>query len=242
MRIAMADDSIQDIEHLKAELTMGLAEFGYSNESMDTFANGDELVATFETGKYDLIFLDIYMGDVNGIDTATEIRRKDNDVRLIFCTSSNDYAAQSYRLSADYYLLKPYTSEDVRRMLSLIDLEKYEAQRMVEFPDKSSCRIHDILYTEYSNHKITIHLAGNNEHCVWISHTELEKILGTKGDFFTCTKGVMVNLEKIVSFEEDSVKLCTGELVPVSRARRPELRKAHSDFILRTLHKGRKPQ
>ncbi len=238
MRIAMADDSVSDIEHLKTELVKGLSEFGYTSELMDCFSNGNELVKVFEAGKYDLVFLDIYMGDVNGIDTATEIRRKDNDVRLIFCTSSNDYAAQSYQLSADYYLLKPYTSEDVRKMLRLIDLEKYERQRMVEFPDKSRCRLHDILYTEYSNHKITIHLTGGEEHCVWTSHTEMENILCSKGDFFTCTKGVMVNLEKLVSFEEDSVKLDTGDLVPVSRARRPELRKAHSDYVMRTLQKG----
>lgn len=239
MRIAMADDSPADIERLRSEVVKGLTEFGYTSEFIDCFNSGEELIAKFEPEKYDLVFLDIYMGSTNGIEAATEIRRKDRDVRLIFSTSSNDFAAQSYALSADYYLLKPYSSEDVQRMLRRINLDQYEAQRLVEFPDKSRCRLHDILYTEYSNHKITLHLVNDGEHCVWMSHTELEGILGSKGDFFTSTKGVMINLEKLVSIDEDCVKLSSGDLVPVSRARRPELRKAHAEYVMKTLHKGR---
>ena len=241
MRIAIADDSRDDIEHLKSELSKGLAEYGYSNEIFEVYDSGEALVGKFEAGRYDLVFLDIYMSGMNGIDAAKEIRRKDKDVRLIFSTSSNDFAAHSYQLSADYYILKPYTGEDVRRMLHLINLDKFEEERMVEFPDKSRCRLHDILYSEYSNHKITIHLEDGDELYVWMSHAELEQLLENKGDFFTCTKGIVINLEKVVSFTEDSVKLNNGSLVPVSRARRSELRKVHADYIMRKLHKGGRP-
>ena len=238
MRIAIADDNIQDTERLTEELTAALSEFGYENERIECFDSGEALLKKFEAGRYDIIFLDIFLGGINGIDTAKEIRRKDKDVRLVFQTTSNDFAAQSYQLNADYYLLKPCTSADVRNMLQRINLDRFEEQRMVEFPDKSRCRAHDIIYTEYSNHKITIHLEENKEHYVWMSHTDLEKILESKGDFFTCTKGILLNLEKIVSFTEDSVKVCNGDYVPVSRARRSDLRKAHADYVFRMLHKG----
>ena len=199
MRIAIADDNIQDTEKLTEELTAALSEFGYENERIECFESGEALLKKFEAGRYEIIFLDIFLGGINGIDTAKEIRRKDKDVRLVFQTTSNDFAAQSYQLNADYYLLKPCTSENVRNMLQRINLDRFEEQRMVEFPDK---------------------------------------ILESKGDFYTCTKGILLNLEKIVSFTDDSVKVCNGVYVPVSRARRSDLRKAHADYVFRMLHKG----
>ena len=71
-----------------------------------------------------------------------------------------------------------------------------------------------------------------------MSHKDMENILESKGDFFTSTKGILLNLEKIVSFTDDCVKVCNGDFVPVSLARRSELRKAHADYVIRMLHKG----
>ena len=71
------------------------------------------------------------MDGMNGIEAAAEVRKEDRSVRLVFVTTSNDFAAESYSLRADYYLLKPYVHEDILKALSIINLEDYERQRVL---------------------------------------------------------------------------------------------------------------
>ena len=131
MRAAIIDDRSYDRTTLYHELDSVLRERGYIVEAIDLFSGGEEFLADFRRGKYDLIFLDIYMEGINGIQTAAEIRRQDKSVRLIFVTTSNDFAAESYSLRADYYLLKPYVHEDIVKAMKLIDLASYEKQRII---------------------------------------------------------------------------------------------------------------
>ena len=98
MRAAIIDDRAEDRAILHRELDTILRERGYSVEGIDLFSGGEEFLAKFRGGRYDLVFLDIYMEGINGIQTAREIRRTDKNVRLIFVTTSNDFAAESYEL------------------------------------------------------------------------------------------------------------------------------------------------
>ena len=107
MRISIVDDRLEDRNALQRELDSALREKGYSVETIDLYSSGEEFLSGFKKGKYDLIFFDIYMEGINGIEAAAEVRKEDKSVRLIFVTTSNDFAAESYSLRADYYLLKP---------------------------------------------------------------------------------------------------------------------------------------
>lgn len=86
----------------------------------ESFSSGEALLEAFRPGKYDLIFLDIYMGGMKGVDAAAEIRKADRTVTLAFTTTSTEHTLESYRLKAAGYLEKPVKREDVREMLSLV--------------------------------------------------------------------------------------------------------------------------
>lgn len=67
-----------------------------------------ELLADIEAGvRFDVLFLDVLMPGINGINAAREIRRYDTAVQIIFVTSSSEFAVQSYVVGAYYYQLKP---------------------------------------------------------------------------------------------------------------------------------------
>ena len=63
------------------------------------------------------------MGGISGVDVAKEIRRTDSDVKLVFCSRSNEFAAESYQVNAQYYLVKPATPGSIMNMLRRLDLE-----------------------------------------------------------------------------------------------------------------------
>ena len=88
MRAAIIDDRAEDRAILHRELDTILRERGYSVEGIDLFSGGEEFLAKFRGGRYDLVFLDIYMEGINGIQTAREIRRKAmNSARTTTCSN-----------------------------------------------------------------------------------------------------------------------------------------------------------
>lgn len=69
---------------------------------------------------FDILFLDILMPGVNGIDTASEIRKLDNNIKIIFLTSSAEFAVQSYTVGAYFYQLKPIWKESFFRLMDSV--------------------------------------------------------------------------------------------------------------------------
>ena len=104
LKIAICEDE-PDQKNMLLKL---LDESNIENTSV-VFANGEDLLADFKQGKYDLILMDIYMeSELTGIDTIRLIRKKDKDIPVAFVTTSKDHALESYRQSAMNYIEKPY--------------------------------------------------------------------------------------------------------------------------------------
>ena len=98
MRIAIIDDDRQIYKHLQTcfgELLGSAAELTY-------FPSGEDFLRIWQPGAFELIILDIFMDGINGMDTAREIRKSDTDVRIVFSTTSNEFASESYEVGACY--------------------------------------------------------------------------------------------------------------------------------------------
>ena len=99
MRIAICDDDSLDLLYISK-----LLEKYHQKTSADftckMFLNATELLYSMETSFYDLLFLDIFMGGFNGIEAAREIRLFNPSVKIIFLTSSPEFALQSYGVKA----------------------------------------------------------------------------------------------------------------------------------------------
>jgi len=85
---------------------------------------------------------------------------------------------------------------------------------------------------------VTIHFRDGHEHSLWTSQNEMEQLLCSRENFATSTKGIIINLDQIAVIGENDVKMQNGALVPVSRARRTELKQAHAECIFRNLRKA----
>ena len=105
-RIAICDDEILFTRELSSLLTHWAKKNDFSL-TLYPYSNGDDLLTALRTIPVDLIFLDIIMPLLNGIDTAKEIRSMGLTVPVIFLTSSREFALDSYDVKAFHYLLKP---------------------------------------------------------------------------------------------------------------------------------------
>ena len=128
IKIAFCDDDISILEQINTLLNQYQVEknqeIGYA-----AFHSPLELMAEFEKGmRVDILLLDVIMPGENGIDVAKEIRQYDQNVKIIFLTSSSEFAVQSYTVGAFFYQLKPIWKESFFRLLDSVISECHAGQ------------------------------------------------------------------------------------------------------------------
>ena len=232
MKIAIIDDLPTDQNTLLAILPSCFQELGFSIIKLDIFSSGEALLETFQAGSYDILFMDIYMSGITGIETAQRIRELDTSVKIVFISTSNEFAAESYAVHADFYLLKPYSREQILKMLSSIHLSLYEQNRILVLEDGQKLLLHSIVYTSYHGHYETIYLQDGTSIRLRTSHTRFCEVLAPFSFFISCNKGMLVNLEKVEQLTPDCFILTNQDRIPISRRRYPEIQKAYADYLI----------
>ena len=236
-KIALVDDDAAQMAHLKTLFTKEMAFFGAGDCSVEEFHTGEEFLSVWKPDSFDLIVLDIYMGSLSGIDVARRIRQADEHVRLAFCSSSNEFAAESYEVNAQYYLQKPVTEAGIANMLRRLNLELIELTRTVRLPDGHPVILRKILYTNYANHVVTLYLKDDVPYRLRTSHAEIEALLMSHGYFFSPIKGMIVNFYEIVKLIDDTILISNGQTLPVTRRKIKEVKEAYTKFRFNKMRK-----
>lgn len=233
MKIALVDDQVDELERLHCILQQELSSAKYF-----TFSSGEEFLKTWNEGAYDLVCLDVFMEGILGIDVARKVRDTDMDVRIVFCTTSNEFASESYEVGANYYLHKPISVESVSRMLKMIRLDHYETNRFIRLADGQRVVLRNIIYTEYYNHSIIIHCKNNQDIQTRMSQTDWETLLSEYSYFYSSSKGIVVNFHEIAKQENGMFLMNDGSQVPISRRKTKDSLEAFAQFRFEQIRKG----
>ncbi|MCD8105144.1 MAG: LytTR family DNA-binding domain-containing protein [Lachnospiraceae bacterium] len=222
MRIAIADDFLNDREKLSQDICRWAADHQMTLSSPPAlFDSGEALLEGMKKTAFDVIFLDIYMGGMTGMEAARKIRAQDPGCRLIFITQTADFAVESYDVNSSWYLLKPYSYEKLSEALSRCcgDFSGQEESLTVpcEYGYQKKLYIHDIAWTEYGNRRVTIHKKNGENLTANMRQGDLAQVLLAFPCFCDCMKGVLVNLESVEQFQKDCLLLKGGQLLPISR-------------------------
>lgn len=230
MKIALVDDDCIQRKKIADMLAQILAKKGYLYDTIDNFSSGDDFLRSYKQGSYDVVILDIFMDGMTGIETAKKIRDTDQAIRLAFCTSSNEFASESYEVNAQYYLCKPVTLESLSRMLERLDPDNIEQTRTLTLPDGYAVILRKILYTDYHNHVVTFYLKNKEIHRVRFSQSEAERLLLPYSYFFSPIKGIILNFYETVKLAEDLFLMSDGKTIPVTRRKMKEAQNAYTRF------------
>ena len=230
MRIIIVDDREEEIQQLSSLLSRKINEIDDTNHQIRTFHSGEAFFESWKSGDADLIILDIFMGGMTGIDAARRIRQTDKEVRLVFCTTSNEFASESYEVGAHFYLRKPYAEEQVNTMLSRLNLKDLELRRTAVLPGGKKIILRRILYTEYSNHVLIIHAKQQADLRCYMTQAAAEELLCQYPYFLVCSKGIIVNLYEVESKMGDTFLLTDGTVLPISRRKAKEVQDTYAAF------------
>lgn len=233
MRIAIVDDIAAERESLHGRVNIQLARLALHADIFE-YKSGRDFLAAAKEERFELAFLDIYMENENGMDTAKELRLFDTGCLLVFTTSSRDHALDGFRVRAMHYLVKPYTDEELTELFDEALARLPQPDQYIEVTPVTGgtvwLRLGEILYAEHFRHQIHIHTAGRQTTVTRQTFREFAQRL-PKERFFQCSRGVIVNLEYAKDFNGTDFILKNGEKLPVSRDLAKDARLAFGDYL-----------
>lgn len=228
MRIAIVDDLAEDSQKLRDDVCKWAEEAQIPLIPPPAlFDSGEALLDNMEENSFDVIFLDIYMKGINGMDTAKHIRKKDQSCRLLFTTLTPDFAVESYDVDSSYYLLKPYTYEKLSSALERCGAAALEQKQFIAIPGRAGeerLYLHDIVYTEYTNRHVEVYMKDGTCRSVAIRQKDFADTLLKYPYFCDCIKGILVNFEMVEQLQKDRFLLRGGIYIPISRLKYQSVR------------------
>ncbi len=242
LSIAICDDDKSDAAKIEALIKdyMSLKEMPYQ---LKRFQSGEELLETREV--FELLFLDIGLGGMNGIQVGKIIRETSRNSKVIYTTSYKQYCKQAVnRVHAFAYLVKPITKDKMDRQLDEIlqcILEEHEKDETIKFEILEITQdgelenrikdfeVKDIYYFEYFNRKIKIKLE-NEEYFFKDKMKDLAEKMQIH-NFEACHQCFLINLRHVKKIKGYEVFLNNNDIIPVSQKKSADFRKKLNTFI-----------
>ena len=233
MNIAIIDDISTDAEDLK-----NIAVFYFEKKQIQAeiyqFFSAEEFFEDYQPGKFQILFLDIYMDGANGIEIAREFRNTNKDCLLIFTTTSLDHALEGFKVRAMHYLVKPYTEEELASLIDEI-LSRIPAseKKLTVKVNGSDLQIpfKTIIHADHFSHMIHIHTTKEKELVIRQSFGTFTAPLKEDSRFFICNRGTIINMEHAVDFDGTMFLLDDGSKIVVSRELCKPARQHFMDYL-----------
>lgn len=223
--IAICDDEGYFLEREKQLIKMYMDTKGYPC-SIDTFSSGKDLLHSKDLVlQYDILFLDINMQEMDGIETAKEIRRITKEAYIVFITAFVTYALEGYKVDAVRYLLKDdeclekAVAECLETILYKMNYEK--RKRVFEFQEgKIELFFEDIIYIESNLHKLIFHMVNDKavKYTMYAKLDDMDELLHGQG-FCRLHKSYLANLMYVENIKRYQAELSNGEYLNISKAR-----------------------
>ncbi len=244
MNIAIVDDLEKEIHNLEGILT----EYAEANGlaiTLRSFESGEKFLEEYEPYRYTVVFLDIYMGGITGIETAERLREKDASTLLVFLTTSTDHMGSAFSIHAYDYIEKPAQKERIYRLMDdilrtqttvhakTVDFVYERRTHRIPVPDVVS------ISTGEANYLIIEDKKGNIYH----PRTTFSSICDELADeecFLLVNRGILVNMEYVANVADGECELKNGKIYPIFTRKTSETVQKWQNFVFNNLRKGQR--
>lgn len=230
MRIGICDDCSELCVALGASIRRAVPEDGPPH----IFSSAEELLAVPKLPE--LLFLDIELNGMNGMEAARKIRERGEDTEIVFISGHPEHVFDAFDVDACGYLVKPFDEDRLQAVLAKARARRRQVER--EEPrivvsrrgNHTSVRLRNILYAEVFNRNVVLHTtSGDIEY--YGKLTDLERQLGA--DFFRTHRAFLVNFRYVESYDAHGVRVGDTEVL-LAKKNYPQFVTRYLEYIRRS--------
>lgn len=235
IKVAFCDDDMSVVDELKGLLNQYCTK--HNREiTYDAFYSSLELMAEIERGvRYDVLFLDVILPNENGISIAKEIRQYDSVVKIIFLTSSSDFAVQSYTVDAYFYQMKPIWKEHFFKLMdSAISQCQKEQKRSLILRCKSGItriELDRLIYCEVIGRTLLFHMENGQILEGAGSMDKLYEQLSQYENFVRSHRSFLINMEYIQKISCRAITMENLEEIPIPHGKCSEIKNRYLEYV-----------
>lgn len=224
MNIALIDDRDEDRAHLERILKEydSIHKVGMNFSHFDS---GEALLAEYQPFRFAVVFLDIYMDGISGIETAKCIRKVDDDARIVFLTTSEAFRPDAFSVFATSYLVKPCAQAQVFQTLDhIFRLRTSEEGRLSFSYDRQdfSLPYGDVVSLETDGNYLSIADKAGRIYRTRMTFSAAVEQLDSR--FLVLMKGVAVNMDRVAQIQDGYCRMLDGRHLPLNVKRQAELK------------------
>ena len=233
LKIAVCDDSRELLEKVEKYL------HEYENVrntpvTVHTYTNAVDLLDGLKKTDYDILILDIIMPGFTGMQAAHEIRKFNEEIKIIFLTSSKEFAIESYSVGAYYYLLKPVLKEKLFSVLDKVVSEitsKQESCVIYTHMGIVNIPFAKIECLEVYNKHLVFHLSDGSTKETRGALTDYENVFLERKEFLKIHRSYILNMDYIHSIEAGEIATYSGKRFPVSRLLAKDIKEHYMNYM-----------
>ena len=232
MRIAICDDDIRDQEKIIHAL------HGWDpTRNAECFINGTSLLEGARNNPpFDIVFLDIYMPNENGIEIARAMREISPETGIVFVTTSTEHAVDAFSLYALHYLVKPVTTAGIIESFRRLTEVRFKPRKRITFTAggiKHTMYLDQVCLLESNDHFVNVSLADGRRLRVYTPLNELEQMLDKS--FLRINRGIVVNMEYIAQMRTGTCILRDGSRLPIAVRQNAAIHSVYNEYVFQQL-------
>ena len=224
-RIAICDDCSADGELIQS-VVRDWAEKKNMEFQLELFSSAETFLFRYADDKrWDILLLDIEMGQMDGVTMAKAVRKENETVQIIFISGYSEYIAEGYDVAALHYLIKPVQQSKLQQVLdrAVVKLKKNEKAIALELSGEMvRVPLYEIRYLDVQRNYVTVH--GKQDYIIKRSLGDFEAELDER--FFRIGRSCILNLTMVQRITKTSVFLSDGTVLPLPRGQYEPLNRA----------------
>ena len=236
INIYLCDDS-EDVLQKGRKLIQNYSMQHGLNVTLSTFKRAEDMLFQMEDRRDipDIIFLDIFMDKINGMETAKILRNEGYEGEIVFLTTSPDFVLEAFDVQSFHYLVKQDLSDErfeevLSKVIEVVDNNKDNYFDCSMGAEVRKIPINDITHFEIYRRVMRVYYNEDEYFEFYETMDQLSKDLEPKG-FARTHRAYLVNLRHIAVFKNDSLKLSNGSEVSIGKTYLSQLKKEFNNFV-----------
>lgn len=235
-RIGICDDDVSFLNDIDKSTKKYFDEKENLSADISLFSNPDDLISSIEKGgEYDILLLDICMPGITGTELVRELKKTGYSTKIIFMTTSTEYAIEAFSLQVQNYIVKPFEYKVLEKALDsvILELEK-QKDRYITIKTIDGMRriaVSDIIFTEPQGNYLILNMVNGTNERIRETSKNFFKFLGSNRDnFLMCGVSYIVNIDHIRKINSKEISLSNGVLLTIPRGAYSDIKNRYYNY------------